>query len=185
MMILISKGVPYNTGMEDSIFKVWHEGHIISLTHNQKIIWTFLYGTIRTYKDLMKFMLKLFNNGTPMSKQTLTQTLTQLKSLGLISYLDSLDVKEGEFILLFKNKIKPLKDVGLEDNFQVELFHFIKNNQDFSVADFISMIDNKHYEKLTNGFDEDYIKYMYTSIHSKITLETVKKFLQNGVCYVA
>lgn len=185
MLMFISKGIPYNTGKEDSIFKVWHNGNVISLTNNQKIIWKFLYGEVKTYNDLMKLIYKLFNNGIVISKQVLIQTLTQLKSLGLIAYLDNTNEKEGEFVLLFKNKIKPLKDIENNSCFETELYDFIKNNEDISVADFISTIDEKEYNDLTNGFDEGYLRYIYSSVHSKITLETVKSFIKNGNCYIA
>jgi hypothetical protein len=105
--------------------------------------------------------------------------------LDLISYLEDEDERKGEFVLILKNKIQALKEKNDPTDFEKTLYDFIKSCDSISVADFIANMDNLHYNKLTNGYDEDYLKSVYECVHAKTTIETVKQFLKNGNCYVA
>lgn len=183
MTLFISKGVPYNNDNKSG-FKVWVNGNIISLTHTQQLIWTYLLNNTRSYNDLLKYSLNLIKQKIPIPKTELNRTLKQLKQLDLISYIDEQDTKLGEFILVFKNKIKPLKEINLSD-FEKRLFDFISDDNEMSIADFIASIDNLEYNKLTNGYDVDYIKFVYQGIHSKMVLTTTLQLLQKGACYIS
>lgn len=185
MMIFIAKGVPYNKKEEDKIYKVWINGRIISITENQKLIWTFFYGKPKTYKDLMKYVRYLFNNGHKISKTVLTQILTQLKSLGLLAYECKENRNLCEFMLLFKNRIKPIKFETKHSEFEDKVYQFIEKCDIIALSDFIANLDNLEYTELTNGYDENYLLEVYKCKHSKSTLETVKKFIRNGECYIS
>lgn len=176
-MMFISKGIPYNKFND-----VWKDGQIISLTNNQKLFWNFMYGKIVTYDDILKYSLELIRKNIIISKTTLNQTITQLKELNLISYTNGL-LESDEFILIFKNKIKILKECEL-CNFEKKVYDFIKNYDNISLMDFLAKLDDLKYDKLTNGYDEDYIKFVYNNTHSKTLLNTVKKFLKLGICYI-
>lgn len=183
-MMFLAKGVPY-TNEKDNNFKVWINGAVIPLTTNQTIIWKYFYGNVKTYNDLMKYIKTLFEKNIILSKEVLIQTLRQLRGLNLLSYFDAEDEKEGEFIVIFKNKIKPLKKLENFNEFESMVYDFIENCDNISLADFICDIDNNfNYDKLTNGYDIDYLKFAYNNIHSKITCNIVKKFLKDGICYV-
>lgn len=176
-MMFIANGIPYNKFND-----VWKNGQIISLTNNQKLFWNFMYGKIVNYDDILKFSLELIRKNITISKSTLNQTITQLKELNIISYIKGLS-EEDEFVLIFRNKIKILKDCELND-FEKKVYDFIKYYDNISLIDFLSELDKLNYTKLTNGYEEEYIRFAFNSNHSRILLNTVKEFLKAGICYL-
>ena len=183
MEMFIAKGVPYNNN-ESKIFKIWNNGKIIPVTQNQKIIWSFFYGKPKTYKDLMKYINTLFQKGYSISKTVLKQIITQLESLNLISSQKSNDSNLCEFLLVFKNKIIPIKCVEYKSNFEKKVYDFMEKYDIIALSDFIADMDDFHYDKLTNGYDEEYLMQLYNCNHSKAVLEIVKDFLKKGECCI-
>jgi len=184
MILFLSKGVPYNENCDTS-FKVWSNGTITQLTSIQKIIWNFLYGKVRSYDDLIRYVYYLFREKKNIiSKQELNQTLCQLKSLDLICYEENDDFIKGEYLILTKNKINILLDNSDFNEFEQKLYQFIKKYVNISLADFIIDLNEQEYNKLTNGFDDEYLSYAFNSRYRKTTIETIKSFMTKGIIYI-
>ena len=184
MIFFISKGVPYNEKKEQ-VFKVWHKGNIIQLTQSQKIIWNYLYGSIKSYNDILKYIYFLLKEKKIfVSKEKLHQVLTQLKSLDLITYEEEDNIQLCEFILIAKNKIKILKNTNIENNFEKQIYEFFQNYDNMSLSDFLTEYNNEQDPLLTNGYNIEYIKFAYNCNFRKNTIEAIKHFINAGICYI-
>lgn len=184
-MLFISKGAPY---IENKKLSVWNNGRIIPLTYNQQLLWKFFYGEIRTYKDLMKYMGKLAMTDSPMNKSLMQQTVTQLKSLNILSY-SAYDEKIDRFILLFSNKIMPVKKDDIKSETDVEYYDLIEKMDSMSIADIIAQLCHLQYDKLTDGYTEDYLRYIYEKSSPlgfpNILMDSVLRMIKNGNLYIS
>lgn len=175
-MMFIAKGAPYKTEKET---KVWINGKVILLTKNQKVLWEFLYGEVKTYGDLIKYMGKLCMEDRPMRKDLMQQTLMQLKSLGLLAYSKE-DSALEKFKMVLSNPITPISDNGINEEFIKKLYNNISKYDNMSVADLIVNMDGLSYTELTNGLDEQYLEFAFQAPHANSVMCAVLEMLKKG-----
>lgn len=183
-MLFISKGVPYIKEQKNS---ARINGKTIQLTNNQWILWKFFYGDIKTYGQLMKYIGKLCMEGILITKDLMQQTIMQLKSLGLLAYTEKDEIID-RFILLFSNRIAPITEKGIEDDVDKNYYDLIVKYDSMSVADIIAYESNLQYDELTNGYTEDYLRYVYEHTYKiglpGIVMDSILRMIKSGNLFV-
>ena len=156
----------YVTYKENGNIDIWKSGKTINLTKSQSVLWTFLYGEVKTYGEIIKYMGKLSMSDYPMTKSLMQQTLMQLKTLDILAYTGD-DSESGRFNMISSCEIIPIIDKNIKEHFEKLVYGMIVDNN-VNIKKIISLIDESVQENSINIYEAPHAHSVFMAVMNMV-----------------